>query len=137
MAEYLARASKVYYSVMEEKRFLLFSFVVLLVGSGFHYLTSDFDDDYLNAYEEIWLYKTDPTKRDTDGDGIPDKRELRESSTTSPINPDMDEDNLTDGEEIYLYKTNPVNPDSDGDGLLDGEEIEYGSDPNDPNDPPP
>lgn len=49
---------------------------------------------------------------------------------------DKDNDDLADYLELEIYGTDPLNPDSDGDGFLDGQEINYGSNPNDPNDYP-
>ena len=68
---------------------------------------------------------TDPDRRDTDEDGIPDGDE------------DTDGDGLTDGDEVNTHATNPQLPDTDGDGLSDGDEVAQGTDPLDPNDPPP
>ena len=55
--------------------------------------------------------KTDPRRRDTDGDG------------------------LTDGYEVRQSFTNPLKRDTDGDGIGDGDEVRAGSDPLDPLDP--
>ena len=63
---------------------------------------------------------------DTDGDSIPDRRELELG--LSSINKDTDGDGLDDKEEVD-GPTDPTNPDSDGDGLLDGAEINNGTDP--------
>jgi hypothetical protein len=57
---------------------------------------------------------------DTDGDGLPDDRELELG--TDPKNPDSDGDGLNDGDEID-FGSDPNNPDSDGDGFTDGEEV--------------
>ena len=66
-----------------------------------------------------WLYNDPPNRfyaagdaqADSDGDGIPDARE------------------------ILVYGTDPFNLDTDGDGLSDGEEIALGTDPLSPNEP--
>lgn len=55
------------------------------------------------------LLGLDPTKEDTDGDGILDGDE------------DFDNDGLSNTGEIVL-ETDPRNPDSDGNGILDGDE---------------
>lgn len=67
------------------------------------------------------------TGPDSDGDGVPDDREL--VLGTDLHNPDTDGDGLTDGEEDingdgywrrHEGETNPLDPDTDGDGLTDG-----------------
>ncbi|MBO5383594.1 MAG: hypothetical protein J6A30_04770 [Ruminococcus sp.] len=77
---------------------------------------SDTDDDGLNDYDEIYLYYTDPTKADTDGNGIND------------IDDDADKDGLSLKEEIALG-TGYFMFDSDGDNVSDGEEVKNGTDP--------
>jgi len=56
---------------------------------------------------------TDPTKIDTDGDG------------------------LTDREEVKVFFTDPRNPDTDGDGFTDGVEVKNGYNPKGPGKLPP
>lgn len=66
---------------------------------------------------------------DSDGDGIPDDREIELG--TDPFNPDTDGDGLSDGDEL-MYGTDPLNPDTDGDGFTDGEEVDIiGTNPTD------
>ncbi|MCX6875948.1 MAG: SUMF1/EgtB/PvdO family nonheme iron enzyme [Verrucomicrobia bacterium] len=48
---------------------------------------------------------------------------------TDPTKADTDSDGLKDGEEVNLYHTNPILADTDGDGFLDGAEVEFGGDP--------
>jgi hypothetical protein len=81
----------------------------------------DQDADGLTNLEE-YTAKTDPTKADTDGDGLSDTDEVK-TTLTDPLSNDSDRDGLKDGEEINQYKTNPNNPDSDGDGLTDSYEV--------------
>ena len=74
----------------------------------------------------MWLcfvvgYGSDPTKADTDGDGVADNVEI-EVHGSDPRFEDTDGDGLSDSAEIALG-TSILNPDSDGDGLLDGWEI--------------
>jgi outer membrane protein OmpA-like peptidoglycan-associated protein len=57
---------------------------------------------------------------DTDGDWLPDERELV-AHRTDPRNPDTDADSLSDGLEVRS-ETNPLAPDTDGDQLPDGVE---------------
>ncbi len=71
-------------------------------------------------------------EKDSDGDGLSDKRE--ELLGTDPNNPDSDNDGLLDGEEVDIYKTSPLDPDTDGGGIKDGVEVRYGADPLDAND---
>ncbi|MFN3202888.1 MAG: OmpA family protein [Bradymonadia bacterium] len=55
---------------------------------------------------------------DTDGDGLPDEREMMLGS--DPNDPDSDDDGLNDGLEVNTAGTDPTDPDTDGDGLCDG-----------------
>ena len=97
-------------------------------------------DDLLNEWEvKLGL---DPTKADTDGDGIPDGCEVlrlgpiaahpllqdTDGNRTSDGDEDPDGDGLTNTEECRLG-TDPLSPDTDGDGLSDGEEVQFGTDP--------
>jgi hypothetical protein len=68
---------------------------------------TDTDGDGLSDWDEIAVYKTDPTRADTDGDG------------------------LSDGQEVALG-TDPRQADTDGDGVKDGTEVKQGTDPKDP-----
>ena len=87
---------------------------------------------------------TDPTKADTDGDGLNDGVEtntgLFVSATNTGTNPtvaDTDGDGLSDKVEtntgIFVSAvntgTNPTVADTDGDGLSDGAEVDAGTDP--------
>lgn len=74
---------------------------------------------------------------DSDGDGLSDA--LEQSIGTDPSKTDTDEDGVSDYDEVafdgddsaYLpgADTNPLAPDSDGDTMTDGYEIAYGLDP--------
>ena len=98
---------------------------------------------------------TDPTKRDSDGDGLDDRWEwehegfdpldpadasadwdndgltnLQEKSKGTDCNdPDTDGDGISDGAEVSLGSS-PVLSDTDGDGLNDSEEAAFGTNPN-------
>mgnify|MGYP003297081960 FL=1 len=113
-------------------------------GSG----TGDFDGDGLTDLDEYEETKTDPTKADTDGDGLSDGVETNTGSFvsatntgTNPKNADTDGDGLADSVETNTGElvdeestgTDPNNADSDGDGYSDGYEVAGGSDPNDEN----
>ncbi|MEO8177521.1 MAG: OmpA family protein [Deltaproteobacteria bacterium] len=76
--------------------------------------------------------ETDPTRADTDGDGLKDGLEILKG--TDPFNTDSDGDGLSDGNENDLSIDtftclNPASADSDGDGLDDGGELAAGLDP--------
>ena len=91
----------------------------------------DRDLDDLTNLREFQL-GTDPTRQDTDGDGLKDGEEAL-TFGTDPLTSDTDDDGLTDSEEIRIYDTDPLDDDSDDDGLKDGKEIKlFGSDPNNP-----
>ncbi|MGP2495464.1 LPXTG cell wall anchor domain-containing protein, partial [Schaalia turicensis] len=97
----------------------------------------------------------DPTKPDTDGDGINDGDEVSgaknpfkgdkadpngKPGNTDPNNADTDGDGINDGDEVTGAKnggkaTNPNKADTDGDGINDGQEIKDGTDPLNPNEP--
>ncbi|MEZ4465725.1 MAG: MYXO-CTERM sorting domain-containing protein [bacterium] len=75
------------------------------------------------------LVHTDPTRFDTDGDGLSDGAEdanqngMQDEGETDPLNPDTDADGLTDGIEVNGENpTDPTDFDSDNDGLPDGTE---------------
>ena len=71
---------------------------------------------------------TNPTKSDTDSDGMPDKWEV-DNGTNPNVNDallDADSDGLTNLQE-YLNGTSPTNSDSDGDGTSDYDEIISGA----------
>lgn len=92
--------------------------------------------------EEIILFydmdpesTTDPTRQDTDNDGMNDGREDWNVSgerdkienawrETDPLNADSDEDEIRDGDEV---DSDPVRPDTDGDGARDGDEKRAGT----------
>ena len=66
--------------------------------------------------------------KDTDGDGLSDKREMELGINMNSI--DTDGDGLFDREEVEVYKTDPNNIDSDGDSFSDGDEVSAGYNPN-------
>ena len=96
-------------------------------------LALDTDDDGLNLTEEAKA-GTDPTKKDTDGDGLDDEWEVAYNGT-SGVNPlvnataeelasDVDEDGLNLREEAKAG-ADPTKKDTDGDGLPDKWEVTY------------
>jgi hypothetical protein len=116
-------------------------------------ITEDYDSDGLTNYQEF-LFGTDPTDGDTDGDGLEDGDEINVHGT-DPFDPDTDGDGIDDGDEVdngldplvsntgvdsdgdglddadevNTHGTDPLDPDSDGDGIDDGAEIDNGLDP--------
>ena len=82
---------------------------------------SDLDKDGLLDTDE-YLAGTNPTKADTDGDGLTDAEEVK-THGTNPLSADSDGDGLGDKEEIQTHGTNPLSADSDGDGLSDPDEL--------------
>ncbi|MES2708730.1 MAG: hypothetical protein V4726_19195 [Verrucomicrobiota bacterium] len=96
----------------------------------------DFDQDGLPDPEEYGR-ASDPTKADTDGDGLSDKVETKNgnyidanSTGTDPGKQDTDGDGLSDSAEIAASPaTNPTKADTDGDTFSDSEEIFYNSSP--------
>jgi outer membrane protein OmpA-like peptidoglycan-associated protein len=88
----------------------------------------DTDGDGLDNKREKQL-GTDPRKSDTDGDGLKDGDEVK-THLTAPLKADTDGDGLSDSDEIQQYKTDPLKVDTDGDGLNDGDEVlHYKTDP--------
>ena len=88
-------------------------------GDGISDIKKDFDEDKLTTEEEIRL-GTDPIKTDTDDDGLNDYDEVYVYKT-NPIVADTDGDGINDGDEIAL-NTDPLKADSDGNGITDNEE---------------
>jgi hypothetical protein len=87
---------------------------------------ADPDRDGLNNMAELEA-GTDPTKPDTDGDGLSDFQEVA-NGNSDPRARDTDLDGSNDFYEA-IDGTDPQNPDTDGDGWLDGAEKTAGSDP--------
>ena len=92
---------------------------------------SDDDSDSLTLLQECSTTQTDPTKGDTDGDGILDGIEVGGTNPTDPTKGDTDGDGILDGIEdknhdgkVDIDETDPNDKDSDNDGLEDGIEDE-------------
>ncbi len=79
----------------------------------------DYDQDGLSNLKEFQI-GTDPTEKDTDGDGLDDYEEVMIYGT-DPLNSDTDMDLVGDGREIELG-LDPLKKDSNGNGIIDGEE---------------
>ena len=93
----------------------------------------------LNDDQEVKRFKTDPTRKDTDRDGLNDRVEVKGSANkrydkcpTNPNRKDSDKDGLTDRQEIKRFGTDPCTKDTDQGGASDGKEVKAGSDPLDP-----
>ncbi|MEX2683812.1 MAG: NosD domain-containing protein [Candidatus Sigynarchaeota archaeon] len=86
--------------------------------------SADYDGDGIANHDEIFVYGSDPTKKDTDGDGIPDGYEvMNHLNVTSPdASGDLDSDGLSNLQE-YLLGTRADKPDTDGDGFSDKDEV--------------
>ena len=74
----------------------------------------------------VFPFKSNPTKADSDDDGVDDAEEGYIG--TLPLVADTDHDGLSDGEELRLG-FDPLNADSDGDRRKDGQEYREGTDP--------
>lgn len=100
---------------------------------------SDPDEDGLSNYLEE-MYGTDPSLKDTDGDGLTDYQELVDTGT-NPLVVDTDNDGILDGRDDfdrdgidtiteYELGTDPLCIDTDSDDLTDYEELyTYKTDP--------
>jgi hypothetical protein len=104
----------------------------------------DHDGDGLTTADELFIYRTDPRRKDSDGDGITDPAEI--TAMTDPLNPDTNNDGIPDGIDLTGYSlsdTNLVfklinniapsvdpNLDTDNDGWADWLEQRFGTDPN-------
>ncbi|MCD6461601.1 MAG: hypothetical protein J7L61_02540, partial [Thermoplasmata archaeon] len=77
-------------------------------------------------------YVSDPTRADSDGDGLGDYEEtinITDAANAShPLDPDTDWDGVGDGDERANHTDIGVD-DTDGDGLTDDEELQMGGDP--------
>jgi len=102
------------------------------LAAGTNPTKSDTDADGLSDGQEVKTTKSNPTKPDTDGDGLKDGEEVS-TYHTDPLKADTDGDRLKDGEELNVSKTDPTKADSDGDGVNDFDELRVMTDPNDKN----
>lgn len=99
----------------------------------------DTDGDGLGDFYEVFTTYTDPTKADTDENGVNDADEDFDAdgltnldellNETYPYFDDTDNDGLSDGDEVNENGTDPLVADTDGDELCDGDEIILGTNP--------
>ncbi len=87
------------------------------IGTGTNPTKMDTDEDGLSDSDELLVYGTDPFVRDSDGDGVLDDVEL--SLGTNPCNADTDGDGMPDGWEIR-HELDPLLIDAEGDADVDG-----------------
>jgi hypothetical protein len=113
--------------------------------AGLNPAVADHDDDSLSTADELFIHRTDPRRKDSDGDGLTDPAEI--ASATDPRNPDTNNDGIPDGIDLTGYSlsdTNLVfklinniapsvdpNLDTDNDGWADWLELRFGTNPND------
>ncbi len=71
---------------------------------------------------------------DDDNDGVPDRTE--DLLGSDPTREDSDGDGLSDGDEVNVHFTSPTEADTDGDGASDAAEVEAGTSPTDAADVP-
>ena len=81
----------------------------------------------LDKYQISITTRTDPTKYDTDGDGMGDGKEVKGIDVdgvkiwTNPLLKDTDMDGLSDSKELSIG-TNPLSKDTDADGIIDSQD---------------
>jgi Bacterial TSP3 repeat len=93
-----------------------------------HARVRDSDRDGLSNRRELRKTHTNPHRWDTDRDRLGDGYEVRKSRT-NPRRKDTDRDGLRDRYELRRSHTNPRRADTDGDGVKDGRELRLGTNP--------
>ncbi len=125
------------------KKYLSILLIGLLTACGGGSDTASTEQSGALPAAVLTAFGADPTKTDTDGDGLTDEFEIKfgypylkpdnKDSNNNGVNDadeDSDGDGLTNLQE-QQYKTLPLSADSDGDGLSDKDEIFiYKTDPN-------
>ncbi|MDF7825028.1 hypothetical protein P4B35_13480 [Pontiellaceae bacterium B12227] len=85
----------------------------------------EWTDSSNGLHQASCFYRVGDAERDSDGDSIPDAREIIMYGT-SPDRADTDYDGVEDAVELETPGLDAGNPDSDGDGIPDGEELRWG-----------
>jgi len=117
-----------YFIVWRTTKMIYGTFLTPGAGYGTDPTKADTDNDGLSDKLEIDQYFTDPLNNDTDSDGLSDYSEIF-THNTNPTIADTDNDGLSDYDEIITYTTNPNSSDTDNDGLSDKFEIDNNFDP--------
>jgi len=87
----------------------------------------DHDGDGLSTYDEVMTHGTDPSRADSDHDGLDDAAEL--ANATDPLEPDGDRDGLADGIDPQPTVWNDPNATNSSDGLTYWYKVQHGLDP--------
>jgi len=82
----------------------------------------DTDGDGLSDFEERTSFNSDPRSADSDNDGLADALEWN-VTFSNVTDQDTDHDGLTDGGEHFFFHTSPNLADTDGDQLEDAQEL--------------
>jgi len=111
--------------------------VVSIVDIGADEFVDADGDGMADAWEVRYfgdLTHTNDADEDSEGgpDGLDNLAEYENG--TDPTKADTDADGLTDGDEVNTYRTSPLDVDTDGDEMPDGWEVTYGLLPLDPTD---
>ncbi len=102
------------------KKSIIFGLLILVMIGGVSIIGA--------SARVFWDPPVPPPPKDSDRDGLSDKRER--SIGTNPYRKDTDYDGLNDFQEVVVYETNPLKKDTDGDSLNDKVELSYGFNPN-------
>ncbi len=90
----------------------------------------DSDEDGLLDGAEVKTHLTDPLKKDTDQDTLNDDVEVN-TTKSDPNKADTDSDGIKDGTEVNTTLTDPLKSDTDGDTANDYDELRLLTDPKD------
>jgi len=100
-------------------------------GEGDGCAGPDCNDDEPNCAGDCTDSDNDQTPNcidsDDDDDGLSDEFEV--SAGSDPTKDDTDSDGVSDSDEVLVYETDPAKSDSDGDGTDDQGETDAGTDP--------
>lgn len=68
----------------------------------------DSDNDGVNDYRELFVFNSNPNRKDTDKDGLKDAEEVRLGSNLN--RKDTDRDGISDGDEVNITLSDPTKP---------------------------